>query len=434
MDNFSDKYFNGMESSLAGRQGTSSSHSKEKTRSLKDKKRQSVQTLHWLKLNYCSCSDVCLPREIIYEHYLEFCKNEKIVPACKATFGKLIRSTFPNVTSKRLGARGHSKYHYNGIGIKQNSEYYQSIKIDRGITRFSSCRSNKNEQGSSKKFSLASKVGTLLPNFPDIHELNFPNSVNKEKMNIFLKMYKMHCQCILDITISGNFEEIRLFLLHFWQGFPDHLAVIFEYSITMDLIQVCDSVLHRQFPIKEVEQVPRNVNTVPGGTTATPADPSGKTEYQKKDEENKLVETINVRFDEYRKGIDFKPKTNGYPRLDLNFPDYDDEEDDFDTVRDSLASRLVSKTSTETPTSFEKPDLSSDNRSLIPCSEVKWIRNIGREVTGSNVYYGIEGTATRLRSFNEIERYCNKNNIHYDPSLFDFRKEDTESRKLIWLK
>ncbi|GFQ91364.1 retrovirus-related Pol polyprotein from transposon RE1 [Trichonephila clavata] len=148
-------------------------------------------------------------------------------------------------------------------------------------------------------------------------------------------------------------------------------------------------------------------------------------------EENKLVETINVRFDEYRKGIDFKPKTNGYPRLDLNFPDYDDEEDDFDTVRDSLANRLVSKTSTETPTtSFEKPDLSSDNRSLIPCSEVKWIRNIGREVTGSNVYYGIEGTATRLRSFNEIERYCNKNNIQYDPSLFDFRKEDTESQEV----
>ncbi|GFR17778.1 retrovirus-related Pol polyprotein from transposon RE1 [Trichonephila clavata] len=133
-----------------------------------------------------------------------------------------------------------------------------------------------------------------------------------------------------------------------------------------------------------------------------------------------------------KKGIDFKPKTHGYPRLDLNFPDYDEEEDDFfDTVRDSLASRLVSKTSTETPTtSFEKPDLSSDNRSLIPCSEVKWIRNIGREVTGSNVYYGIEGTATLLRSFNEIERYCNKSNIQYDPSLFDFRKEDTESQEV----
>ncbi|GFQ71545.1 hypothetical protein TNCT_697131, partial [Trichonephila clavata] len=235
-----------------------------------------------------------------------------------------------------------------------------------------------------------------------------------------------------------------------------------------------ETVYFSNFLSKKLSKVPRNVNTVPGGTTATPADPSGKTEYQKKDvncKEKKSREkppstasetyntefNINLRFCEaecsiielnkhlvtncnlfeensdkvFGKGIDFKPKTNGYPRLDLNFPDYDDEEDDFDTVRDSLASRLVSKTSTETPTtSFEKPDLSSDNRSLIPCSEVKWIRNIGREVTGSNVYYGIEGTATRLRSFNEIERYCNKNNIHYDPSLFDFRKEDTESQEV----
>ncbi|GFR29405.1 beta-1,4-N-acetylgalactosaminyltransferase bre-4 [Trichonephila clavata] len=144
-------------------------------------------------------------------------------------------------------------------------------------------------------------------------------------------------------------------------------------------LEKTDSVYFSNFlSKKKLNKVPRNVNTVPGGTTEIPADPTGKTEYQKKDEENKLVETINVRFDEYRKGIDFKPKTNGYPRLDLNFPDYDNEEDDFDTVRDSLASRLVSKTSTETSsTSFEKPDLSSDNRSLIPCSEVKWIRNIG---------------------------------------------------------
>ncbi|GFT10310.1 retrovirus-related Pol polyprotein from transposon TNT 1-94 [Trichonephila clavipes] len=68
-------------------------------------------------------------------------------------------------------------------------------------------------------------------------------------------------------------------------------------------------------------------------------------------------------------------------------------------------SRLVSKTSTEMPSTSEKPDVSSDNHSLIPCTEVKWIRNIGRKVTGSNVYYSIEGEITRLKSFNEIERY-----------------------------
>ncbi|GFY01368.1 retrovirus-related Pol polyprotein from transposon TNT 1-94 [Trichonephila clavipes] len=96
--------------------------------------------------------------------------------------------------------------------------------------------------------------------------------------------------------------------------------------------------------------------------------------------------------------------------------------------KDSLTSRLVLKTSTETRSTSENPDASSDNHSLIPRTEVKWIRNIGRKVTGSNVYYSIEGETTRLKSFNEIERYCKRHNIKYDPSLFNFRKDNTESQ------
>ncbi|GFV76581.1 retrovirus-related Pol polyprotein from transposon RE1 [Trichonephila clavipes] len=145
-------------------------------------------------------------------------------------------------------------------------------------------------------------------------------------------------------------------------------------------------------------------------------------------DENKLVETINVRFDENKRGINFRQKVNSNLGYNLNLPDYYDDEDDSDRAKDSLTSRLVSKTSTETPSTSEKPDVSSDNHSLIPCTEVKWIRNIGRKVTGSNVYYSIEGEATRLKSFNEIERYCKRHNIEYDPSLFNFRKDNTESQ------
>ncbi|GFT74774.1 retrovirus-related Pol polyprotein from transposon TNT 1-94 [Trichonephila clavipes] len=101
-------------------------------------------------------------------------------------------------------------------------------------------------------------------------------------------------------------------------------------------------------------------------------------------DENKLVETINVKFDENKRGINFRQKVNSNLGYNLNLPDYYDDEDDFDRVKDSLTSRLVSKTSTETPSTSEKPDVSSDNHSLIPCTEVKWIRNIGRKVTGSN--------------------------------------------------
>ncbi|GFW41333.1 retrovirus-related Pol polyprotein from transposon RE1 [Trichonephila clavipes] len=119
-------------------------------------------------------------------------------------------------------------------------------------------------------------------------------------------------------------------------------------------------------------------------------------------------------------------KVNSNLGYNLNLTDY--YEDDFDRVKDSLTSRLVSKKSTETPSTSEKSDVSSDNHSLIPCTEVKWIRNIGRKVTGSNVYYSIEGEATRLKSFNEIERYCKRHNIEYDPSSFNFRKDNTESQ------
>ncbi|GFX61524.1 retrovirus-related Pol polyprotein from transposon TNT 1-94 [Trichonephila clavipes] len=146
-------------------------------------------------------------------------------------------------------------------------------------------------------------------------------------------------------------------------------------------------------------------------------------------DENKLVETINVRFDENKRGINFRQKVNSNLGYNLNLPDYYDDEDDFDRVKDSLTSRLVSETSTETPSTSEKPNVCSDNHSLIPCTEVKWIRNIGRKVTGSNVYYSIEGEATRLKSFNEIERYCKRHNIKYDTSLFNFRKDNTESQE-----
>ncbi|GFW56997.1 retrovirus-related Pol polyprotein from transposon TNT 1-94 [Trichonephila clavipes] len=110
--------------------------------------------------------------------------------------------------------------------------------------------------------------------------------------------------------------------------------------------------------------------TLPGATAAAHGDPNGKNDYQKRGGKTK--------------------KINSNLGYNLNLPDYYDE-DDFDRVKDSLTSRLVSKTSTEMPSTSEKPGVSSDNHNLIPCTEVKWIRNIGRKVTGSNVYYSIEG-------------------------------------------
>ncbi|EGW08344.1 DNA-binding protein RFX6 [Cricetulus griseus] len=128
------------------------SQKKSITQIMKDKKKQTQLTLQWLEDNYIVCEGVCLPRCILYAHYLDFCRKEKLEPACAATFGK---------------------------------------------------------------------VDTLI------------------------MMYKTHCQCILDNAINGNFEEIQHFLLHFWQGMPDHLLPLLENPVIIDIFCVCDSILYK---------------------------------------------------------------------------------------------------------------------------------------------------------------------------------------------
>uniref|UniRef100_A0A8D2ZTU7 DNA-binding protein RFX6 n=1 Tax=Scophthalmus maximus TaxID=52904 RepID=A0A8D2ZTU7_SCOMX len=211
---------------------------------IKDKKKQTQLTLQWLEENYIVCEGVCLPRCILYAHYLDFCRKENLEPACAATFGKTIRQKFPLLTTRRLGTRGHSKYHYYGIGIKESSAYYHSVYSGKGLTRFSGSKL-KNEGGFTRKYSLSSKTGTLLPEFPSAQHLLLQGNVSREKVDTLIMMYKTHCQCILDNAINVNFEEIQNFLLHFWQGMPDHLLPLLENPVIVDIFCVCDSILYK---------------------------------------------------------------------------------------------------------------------------------------------------------------------------------------------
>ncbi|NXP12975.1 RFX6 protein, partial [Thinocorus orbignyianus] len=208
------------------------------TQIMKDKKKQTQLTLQWLEENYIVCEGVCLPRCILYAHYLDFCRKEKLEPACAATFGKTIRQKFPLLTTRRLGTRGHSKYHYYGIGIKESSAYYHSVYSGKGLTRYSN-------GGFTRKYSLSSKTGTLLPEFPSAQHLLLQGCISKDKVDTLIMMYKTHCQCVLDNAINGNFEEIQHFLLHFWQGMPDHLLPLLENPIIVDIFCVCDSILYK---------------------------------------------------------------------------------------------------------------------------------------------------------------------------------------------
>ncbi|GBN46901.1 hypothetical protein AVEN_186831-1 [Araneus ventricosus] len=102
-------------------------------------------------------------------------------------------------------------------------------------------------------------------------------------------------------------------------------------------------------------------------------------------DENKLIETINVRFDENTKAVHASQNSNQYTKFNFTISNYSDDEGDFDTVMDSLSGRLIPETSSESPSTSHEETSASTDGSLIPCSEIKWIRKIGREVTGATL-------------------------------------------------
>ena len=70
--------------------------------------------IHWLHNSFEEDQESTVPRAVLYGEFEQFCYQSNIEPCNKATFGKLIRAVF-NVKTRRLGTRGHSRYHYFGL-------------------------------------------------------------------------------------------------------------------------------------------------------------------------------------------------------------------------------------------------------------------------------------------------------------------------------
>uniref|UniRef100_A0A158PGH2 RFX-type winged-helix domain-containing protein n=1 Tax=Angiostrongylus costaricensis TaxID=334426 RepID=A0A158PGH2_ANGCS len=82
--------------------------------------------IQWLLDNYETADGTSLPRCALYDHYKKHCHEHKLDAVNAASFGKLIRSVFNGLRTRRLGTRGNSKYHYYGIRIKADSPLMQN--------------------------------------------------------------------------------------------------------------------------------------------------------------------------------------------------------------------------------------------------------------------------------------------------------------------
>ncbi|KAM8822013.1 transcription factor RFX4 [Eudromia elegans] len=222
----------------------SNDENEEKENNRASKPHSTPATLQWLEENYEIAEGVCIPRSALYMHYLDFCEKNDTQPVNAASFGKIIRQQFPQLTTRRLGTRGQSKYHYYGIAVKENSQYYDVMYSKKGAAWVNET-GKKEVTKQTVAYSPRSKLGTLLPEFPNVKDLNLPASLPEEKVSTFIMMYRTHCQRILDTVIRANFDEVQSFLLHFWQGMPPHMLPVLGSSTVVNIVGVCDSILYK---------------------------------------------------------------------------------------------------------------------------------------------------------------------------------------------
>uniref|UniRef100_W5LB43 DNA-binding protein RFX2 n=1 Tax=Astyanax mexicanus TaxID=7994 RepID=W5LB43_ASTMX len=203
--------------------------------------------LQWLLDNYETAEGVSMARCSLYNHYLRHCQEQKLDPVNAASFGKLIRSVFMGLRTRRLGTRGNSKYHYYGIRLKPDSPLNQ-LQED---TQYMAMRQQPVHQkqrfkplhkvdGMGDRLSIGSQhssstpeqsvaaqsqhhqqyidVSHALPPFPspDLGSCPLPERITMNDVKKLQSIYRDHCEATLDVVMNLQFHFIEKLWQTFW--------------------------------------------------------------------------------------------------------------------------------------------------------------------------------------------------------------------------
>ncbi|XP_072295177.1 DNA-binding protein RFX2 isoform X3 [Eucyclogobius newberryi] len=203
--------------------------------------------LQWLLDNYETAEGVSLPRCSLYNHYLRHCQEQKLDPVNAASFGKLIRSVFMGLRTRRLGTRGNSKYHYYGIRVKPDSPLnrltedtqYMAMrqqpvhqkqrfkplqKVDGmsdslcGSSQHCSSTPEQSVAAQSQHHQQYIDTSHSLPPFPspDLDAQPLPERISISDIKKLQKLYRDHCEATLDVVMNLQFHYIEKLWQTFW--------------------------------------------------------------------------------------------------------------------------------------------------------------------------------------------------------------------------
>ncbi|XP_035698433.1 transcription factor RFX3-like isoform X7 [Branchiostoma floridae] len=256
--------------------------------------RASPITIQWLLENYETAEGVSLPRSTLYNHYLRHCQEHKLDPVNAASFGKLIRSVFLGLRTRRLGTRGNSKYHYYGIRIKatsplnrlqedqghmamrqqpinQGKRYMFKPTVprpeglgDAGADQAASGAGDSSQSQQQQHQQFLGDASSALPTFPEISTTSdpVPSGVTADDVKTFQTLYKEHCEAILDVVVNLQFALIEQVWRTFWRNpaeggegqndadmekrlTKDKLYILCDYEPVCAFMRSCDHVFYQ---------------------------------------------------------------------------------------------------------------------------------------------------------------------------------------------
>ncbi|XP_065331899.1 DNA-binding protein RFX2 isoform X3 [Cloeon dipterum] len=255
--------------------------------SLSHATRISPATVQWLVDNYETADGVSLPRSNLYHHYLRHCTDNKLDPVNAASFGKLIRSVFIGLRTRRLGTRGNSKYHYYGIRVKPTSSLAQSSEQEEASS-VSPCGGRQGSltgSGGGKRFKATIKVNDFdgqaggqvaataspqvaqhqqylgeataaVPELPNIEVggCPLPDQCTLEDVDSFRSMYREHCEAFLDAVTNLEFNTVESLWRDFWRSSDNNNDECEEekYLAKLKLYALCESEVVQAF-VKKVD-------------------------------------------------------------------------------------------------------------------------------------------------------------------------------------
>ncbi|KAG9354975.1 hypothetical protein JZ751_001688 [Albula glossodonta] len=167
--------------------------------------------LQWLLDNYETAEGVSLPRSTLYNHYLRHCQEQRLDPVNAASFGKLIRSIFMGLRTRRLGTRLKPVQKVDSAGgdfVSGSSQHTPSAAEQTVIAQ-----SQHHQQ-----FLDASRT------LPDFVELDLGDTdmdlITPDDVKTLQVLYREHCEAILDVVVNLQLSLIEKLWQTFWRYSP----------------------------------------------------------------------------------------------------------------------------------------------------------------------------------------------------------------------